>query len=157
MKYHYHAKKEGKKTMLSAERQQQLEEIGFDFDTIRRRKPKSWETRFAEFEHYVHEKGHPFVPQHFPGGLGRWVNSQRWKFSNLKSAGKEQGGEEKGDSERSAAKVLPVLSTEQIFLLNKAGFAWSASFMFGTGVQHFEEMEENDQYLLSSSRSTVKD
>jgi hypothetical protein len=73
--------KEGKDSLLTIERHEQLEGIGFTFIFGPTRPP--WDQRFQELVNFMEINGHTNVPQG-SGPLGRWVSTQRYQYSLLK-------------------------------------------------------------------------
>ena len=132
MRRSYKRRLEGGKHPLSDERYKLLEELGFVW-LVGQRMPagsfdnrKSWEERFEEFKEYKQIHGHPFVPQHLEGGLGRWVSSQRVQYK-LKQKGEKS-----------------LMTTDKLLLLVNAGFAFDASTIRRTPKSALEEEEEED-------------
>jgi hypothetical protein len=91
-----------KQGILSKERVQRLEELGFDWNLTRAGKAELLEVRYAELLHYKQAHGNCDVPSEWKENpkLGGWVAGQR----HLKKRGK--------------------LSQERERLLNEIGFIW---------------------------------
>ena len=58
---------------LSEEKNRRLDELGFEWDPL----GSQWETRFSELGAYKAEYSDINVPQKWPSGLGRWIDTQR--------------------------------------------------------------------------------
>ena len=81
-KLYHHKTKAGykKKCSLTAERIQQLEEIGFVFSTERtKRQNDDWETRFEQLKRYKEKHGHCLVPHGYKEdpSFAEWIHRQR--------------------------------------------------------------------------------
>jgi hypothetical protein len=64
--------------LLRPERQQRLEELGFDWDRRRRNEEPKWERYFRQLMEFHQTHGHFEVPDESPtSGLLRWVTEQR--------------------------------------------------------------------------------
>lgn len=94
-------------TMLTAERIEALEQIGFSFEVPRR---QSWNTRFDQLCLYRALHGDCLVPIHYKEvpGLARWVRNQRSQYRYLL----------KGKPEKC------FLTQERIAALKSIGFVW---------------------------------
>eukprot|EP00978_Attheya_sp_CCMP212_P013586 scaffold34115_cov46-Attheya_sp.AAC.1 len=73
----YRLFKEGKHSILTSERHEKLESIGFVFKAHPR-----WDERFQELVAFKKINGHANVP-YISGPLGRWVSSQRTHYRVL--------------------------------------------------------------------------
>jgi viroplasmin and RNaseH domain-containing protein len=75
----------GNNSLLTAQRIQNLNDIGFQFE--RKVKPRTWEQRFQELISFKENFGHCKVPRLFnqPSyeGLGKWVADQRMKYNYM--------------------------------------------------------------------------
>lgn len=93
-------------TMLTQERIEALEKIGFSFESPRKR---TWNKRFDELCQYRALYGDCLVPLKYDNvpGLGVWVRNQRTQYRNL-LMGKKQGS----------------LTPEKIAALQSIGFIW---------------------------------
>jgi hypothetical protein len=72
-----------KKCSLTAERIQQLEEIGFIFSTQRTKKQNDdWNTRLKQLEEFKKENGHVLVPHGYVNdpSFSEWVHRQRTTY-----------------------------------------------------------------------------
>lgn len=58
---------------LSEDKIRRLNEIGFDWDPL----GSQWEERFSELVSYKTKHNDTNVPQKWPSGLGRWIDTQR--------------------------------------------------------------------------------
>lgn len=103
-RYQYKLKLDGKRTSLSAERQQNLEEVGFVWDPH----AALWEARRAELVEYKKREGKCNVPCRYAKNpqLGMWVRSQRREYKLLRD----------GQMSR--------LTPERYRLLDEMGFVW---------------------------------
>jgi len=72
-----------KKGKLSKERSTQLEGIGFDWSTRKKKEDKQWEERLNELFVYKEKNGNYNVPQKL-GALGIWVMHQRQSYKKGK-------------------------------------------------------------------------
>jgi len=129
----YRKKMDGKKSPMTDERIQKLEEIGFVFQAGPRPsaeelaarkavKPRSWNELFDDFVKWKEAHGHPYVPTVTDTGdkrLGRWVAQQRQLYRYMKE------GKERGHFGKS-------MSAERALKLTNAGFAWDASHIHKT-------------------------
>jgi hypothetical protein len=121
---------ESKPTALTPERQKQLDALGFVWLAGRRMKErdyksnKSWSERFQEFCLYKTEHGHPFVPQHWEGGLGSWVARQRQQYRKLNTGLKSE------------------ITAEMALQLSTAGFAFDASSIRRTPKSSSQQEED---------------
>lgn len=107
---HYRSiKRGGKRTGLTPERIEKLNEAGFVWDATDRQ--RSWEEWFEALKEYKIKHGHTRVPPSYvlPNGmrLGGWVDRQRQFFRSKKAGGRDFG-----------------LSDKRIALLNEQGFIW---------------------------------
>lgn len=114
MRWYYKRNLEGKKSSLTKERQEQLDDMGFVWLVGKRLptvlNPKTWDERLAEFQDFLKIHGHPFVPQHMEGGLGGWVSRQRYEYNLM-------------TKQRPCNQMTP----EKALKLAHAGFAFDAS------------------------------
>lgn len=94
-------------TILSEERVQALKDIGFSFDSPRKR---SWNKRFDDLCLYRAIHGDCLVPLNYEDipGLGVWVRNQRTQYRNLLLGRRKQSH----------------LSPEKIAALQSIGFVW---------------------------------
>eukprot|EP00978_Attheya_sp_CCMP212_P009770 scaffold23264_cov24-Attheya_sp.AAC.1 len=72
--------KEGKDSLMTLERREKLESIGFEFKC--QPTTSSWDRRFQELADYKKTNGHTNVPTQ-SGPLGRWVSYQRTHYRLL--------------------------------------------------------------------------
>ena len=102
---------EGKKPVLTEERQKRMEELGVEWPA--RKHTTSWDQRFHELLKYKKDSGHTNVPFRWIGNrpLAQWVTAQRTKYMNLRA----------GENRRAC------ISASQIQRLNAIGFEWSAT------------------------------
>jgi hypothetical protein len=102
----------GRFTSMTEERQEKLADIGFCFDLYE----ETWMERYGELQEYSKHHGDCLVPHVYTANpqLGRWVKDQR--HNN---------------------KVLLLLTTERIDLLNKLDFVWDVP-----------DMIWNEKYIL---------
>jgi superfamily II DNA or RNA helicase len=96
-----------KKGTLGGRRIQLLDEIGFTWDFRSLKNDETWMKWYSQVEAYAKEHGHPNVPNEFSPSLAQWVYMQRVR--RVKQVG-----------------VRPMLTRQQIELLDKLGFAWDA-------------------------------
>jgi hypothetical protein len=103
----YKYKIANRSTLLTIEREQKLNEIGFTW-SIRNR--TDWDSRFEDLVLFKSEFGHCVVPQLYsnPKGLGKWVSKQREQYKRLMD-GKSS-----------------FITQDRIEKLNGIGFSWSA-------------------------------
>eukprot|EP00978_Attheya_sp_CCMP212_P028618 scaffold99334_cov56-Attheya_sp.AAC.5 len=83
----YYLLKEGKKSSLTSDRCEKLENIGFEFKCRRSSEYSSWDQRFQELLDFKKINGHPNVPRSF-GPLGLWGSHQRVQHRLLKEGKK---------------------------------------------------------------------
>lgn len=87
----------GNLSLLTAQRIQSLNDIGFQFE--RKVKPRTWEERFQELTCFNQNFGHCKVPRLFnqPSyeGLGKWVADQRMKYNYMMKGKKSNMTEER--------------------------------------------------------------
>jgi hypothetical protein len=141
MRADYMRAKEGKQTPLTAERQAQLEELGFVWLVGNRQSKehrfnkKTWDERVEEFKQYKATHGHPYVPQHLPEpkGLGTWVAEARKMYKRM------MGGRESS------------MTAEKALQLTNLGFAWDASHIRRTPGNHDVDDEEDDGYRYTAT------
>lgn len=103
-------RREGRRiSALGPQRIKELEELGFDFGSPQKEK---WEKHYQNLLRFVHDYGHPNVPQRYQAedgsNLGEWVKKQRQEY-RLYQEGKY-------------AKI----SQKRIDRLNRINFAWNA-------------------------------
>ena len=120
VRLHYKNKYNGDKHSLTDDREQLLTSMGFVWqvgervDRSKRSPPKTWDERLEEFKDFLQIHGHPYVPQHMAGGLGRWCATQRQHYKVMKGL-------------KPPANKYRALSKEEFRKLSDAGFAWDAS------------------------------
>ena len=87
----------GNLSLLTAQRIQSLNDIGFLFE--RKVKPRTWEQRFQELTRFKESFGHCKVPRLFnqPSyeGLGKWVADQRMKHNYMERGKKSNMTQER--------------------------------------------------------------
>merc|ERR1712032_1178206 len=76
-------RKKKKSQSLDADRNERLEELGFQWEVTRMLHDQSdarlrWDARFRELQEFVEAYGTSEEPQRHPGGLGKWVCKQRY-------------------------------------------------------------------------------
>ena len=100
----YKLKLDGKRTSMSSERQQKLDELGFVWDPH----TALWETRRVELLEYKQREGNCNVPCRYAKNpkLGMWVRSQRREYKLLCDG------------------QLPRLTPERYRVLDEMGFVW---------------------------------
>lgn len=100
----YKLKLDGKRTSMSLERQQNLDDVGFVWDPH----TALWETRRHELEEYKQRHWHCNVPCRYADNpqLGMWVRSQRREYKLLRDG------------------QLSRLTPERYRLLEEMGFSW---------------------------------
>ena len=105
----YHAKQDGKKHLLSDEREKLMSDLGVQWPP--KRVTTSWETRYQELLNYKQQHGHPNVPWQWKTNrpLAAWVNAQRKKYVELQKGRKTN------------------LTEENIRLLDEIGFRWQTN------------------------------
>lgn len=102
---YYKALQEDRKSPVTNEQIDLLNEIGFTWNASRHT-PVQWIQRYNELLDYKAEHGHVRVPQDYPI-LGEWVANQRRQYKLFK------------DGRRSS------LTPERIDLLKQANFIWN--------------------------------
>jgi hypothetical protein len=77
-RYQYKLHREGKTSLMTHSRIQELESLGFDWDCL----GATWENRLSQLVDYRKIHGHCNVPQRYSENtqLARWVNSQRNRY-----------------------------------------------------------------------------
>jgi hypothetical protein len=118
--------------ILSEERIQKLDEIGFIWDAHE----AQWFERLQELKEYKKNYGDTLVPKVYPANplLGRWVNTQRWDYSNYQKIKeineKWKGVEVLDDKVKEEMDRLTRRSTgmteKRIQLLEGEDFVWDA-------------------------------
>lgn len=131
----------GKASTLTLEREDQLTELGFEWDPRRIQRNASssggaapssgekcggnvsWQARYEELLSYVAEHGHADVPQG-EGALGAWVKAQRTQHRQrlLEIEAAEGGGD---DGSSSSSSPPSSMTEERAALLEGAGLRWS--------------------------------
>ena len=103
---HYRLYQEGKKSQMTEERMQALEDIGFSWDA----QEDIWQQRFNELKEYREKYGDCNVPQKWSENpqLGRWVSTQRSQYRLYQEGKKSQ------------------MTEERIQALEDIGFSWDA-------------------------------
>lgn len=104
-RYQYKLLQEGKKSSMTLDRINTLENIGFVWDSH----ASQWEERFEELQQYRLTHGNANVPSNFQENpkLSTWVKRQRREF-RLRRQGKVSG-----------------MSDDRIEALNSVGFQWN--------------------------------
>lgn len=104
---HYKLLKSGrrKKASLTPEREQRLENIGFQWSC-----DVPWKTYFIQLLEFVAINGHAQVPMKWEkdSKLSTWVSAQRREYKNLNMG------------------LTSTLTNDQVKLLNSVGFVWQA-------------------------------
>jgi len=103
-RYQYRLKTEGKRTSMSQERQDKLQDVGFVWDPH----AALWETRRTELEEYKQQVGSCDVPCRYSKNpqLGMWVRSQRREYKLLRDG------------------KMSRMTPERYEILDKMGFVW---------------------------------
>lgn len=138
-----------KKTWLSQERIDKLDEIGFEWDLSHKNcfhpNEEAWNLRYEELKAYKKAKGNCNVPVKYPDNpqLGKWVNNQRSLRKKFDKGAKS-----------------PRISRERIEKLDKIGFEWDLSDT--TRLQPNEEAwdlryEELKEYKEANGNCNVPD
>jgi len=95
------------KGLLSLERIQLLDGIGFVWNFQTQKRQETWMKWYRELEKYTKEHGDPHVPRTYPNTkLANWVWTQRGRFD------KQSGGQSQ-------------LTKEEVGLLDRIGFRWN--------------------------------
>jgi len=104
----YKYMKQGKPTMMSQERFQALDKLGFTWDMIGTN-GIAWMRRYEELKDFHAREGHCRVPRTYFDNprLGSWVNFQRSQYKYMQQGKPSQ------------------MKQERVDLLNKIGFTWN--------------------------------
>ena len=118
----YSMLKRGKKSTISDEKVEKLEELGFQWKSINL---GTWEDKFTELREFKIKHGHTCVPIHYPTNqsLGCWVEKHRSQYSLLKRGKKAY------------------LSGRRAQKLDEIGFQWSLRNS-ETGNEHFSTLKQ---------------
>ncbi|KAL7476232.1 hypothetical protein ACHAW6_002111 [Cyclotella cf. meneghiniana] len=118
------AKLDGRPSMMTDERKEKLDAIGFVWKV---RERADWNDRYEQLLEFKKENGHCVVPQHYTQNraLGKWVAKQREQY-RFYHAGRHS-----------------FLTEERIDLLKSLGFVWRVK---GKGKETLEEQCENEDY-----------
>jgi hypothetical protein len=123
-KYEYRLYKEGKQTLLTPKRVQQLNSIGFEW-----KKRDAWMEKYLLLKEFHQQHGHVRLRKNEAGALGKWVVNQRDLYRRY----------QRGDS---SSKMTP----ERIQLLEQVGMIWSLKEMQAT--KHDEKWNRHYQELV---------
>uniref|UniRef100_A0A7S4V8J0 Helicase-associated domain-containing protein n=1 Tax=Ditylum brightwellii TaxID=49249 RepID=A0A7S4V8J0_9STRA len=115
--------KEGRSTIMTAERADMLNSLGFTWKVHE----DNWHEMLEDLKEYKERHGDYLVPQKYAPNpaLGRWVKLQRKVYKRMLGGGKPSK-----------------IAEKRIFLLNKLGFVWSV----GRDTQWFNMFEELKKY-----------
>eukprot|EP00804_Cyclotella_cryptica_P028722 CCRYP_008225-RA/>CCRYP_008225-RA protein AED:0.05 eAED:0.05 QI:205/1/1/1/1/1/4/428/534 len=116
------AKLDGRPSMMTDERKEKLDAIGFVWKV---RERADWNDRYEQLLEFKKENGHCVVPQHYTQNraLGKWVAKQREQY-RFYHAGRHS-----------------FLTEERIDLLKSLGFVWRVK---GKGKEILEEQCDHD-------------
>ena len=138
-----------KQEVLSEERVDRLNKIGFVWDFQQLKTDETWKKWYRELEKYTHENGNPHVPRtHTNTKLASWVSIQRTRRERDYASAKK-------------------LTSEQVVMLDKLGFHWDAQE--GKWLAQFAKLEafkfkfghcnvelEGDEYVSLLSWLTIQ-
>jgi len=119
----YRLLKENKRSLMTENRVQALEAIGFTWQM----REHTWTKRYDELKQFKLQKGHCEVPQKYSGnpGLGMWVSTQRKQYSLLK--------------ERKSS----FMTETRIEELNDIGFTWQIKeYSCVSWAERYEELKQ---------------
>lgn len=100
----YRLRKSGQRSSMSDERMDQLNSVGFVWNTHQ----QTWEQHYEDLVAYYEKHGHSLVPNLNGSALGRWVHAQRRQYQMLM------------DFQPSS------MTDYRLILLNKLDFIWDA-------------------------------
>ena len=108
-RYQYKLKALRRHSNLTDEREEQLDELGFVWDTHQ----AAWDDKFEELKQWKERNGHSSVPLHDPEkSLAIWVKVQRRQYNLFHSSSFEE-------------RKKSTITEDRIEKLNRIGFDWN--------------------------------